>query len=104
MTVTHLLNMIRNGQFDHNLAELQTAIQRRRDRIRKHNIYRPQIGDKVTLRDWFPQTTEGRVGTVLYSNKEMAIVTFMTENQQFIDCHVPLKNCAPVQEEAACEL
>ncbi len=104
MTATHLIGMIRNGQFDHNLAELQTAIQQRRARIVKHKLYRPRIGDKVVLRDWHPQTTEGRIGTVLYSNKEMAIVTFVTEDHQFIDCHVPLEHCTPIQEEVVCEL
>ena len=94
---------IRDGSFDLHLEAIHRVITRRQKQIRKQNLYRPRIGDKVVIRDWYPQTTEGRVGTVLYSNKDMAILTFVTENQQFIDCHVPLQNCAPAQSECVCE-
>ena len=94
---------IRDGSFDLQLEAIQRVAARRQKQGRQQNLYRPRIGDKVVIHDWYPQTTEGRVGTVLYSNKDMAIVTFVTEDQQFIDCHVPLRNCAPAQSECARE-
>ena len=103
MNFQQVKTAICDGSFDLQLGALQRVITRRQKQIRQQNLYRPRIGDKVVIRDWYPQTTKGRVGTVLYSNKDMAIVTFVTENQQFIDCHVPLRNCAPAQSEVACE-
>jgi hypothetical protein len=103
MTFQQIKTAIRDGSFDLQLEAIQRVVNRRQKQVRKQNLYRPRIGDKVTICDWYPQTTEGRVGTVLYSNKDMAIVTFVTEDQQFIDCHVPLGNCAPARQECDCE-
>jgi hypothetical protein len=99
MNLTRLRTDIREGAYDSYLDTLQAAIRRRRRQIRDQRLYRPKIGDKVVLRDWYPHTTEGRIGTVLYSNRDMAIVTFVTDDQQFIDCHVPLANCTPAPAE-----
>jgi len=99
MNLNQLRTAIREGVYDNHLDTLQATVRRRRRQIRSQGLYRPKIGDKVVLRDWYPHTTEGRIGTVLYSNQDMAIVTFVTENQQFIDCHVPLAHCVPVPVE-----
>ena len=100
MNFNKLRTDICEGVYDNHLDTLQAAVKHRRRQIRSQQLYRPKIGDKVVLRDWYPHTTEGRIGTVLYSNQDMAIVTFVTEDQQFIDCHVPLVNCAPAPSEA----